>query len=97
MIEHDFSTTSFCRFCKTSRATKLCDMPIGRSRYCGHPPRHLMEKAKNINYAFVSISMEKVITCDKEMCDKCATNVCSDIDFCPDCVMKIKIAANKKG
>ena len=63
----------------------------------GHPPRHLMEKAKRIDYAFVSISMEEVITCDKEMCDECATNIYSELDFCPDCVIKIKIKATKKG
>lgn len=36
-----------CFYCKKRIATKLCDAPIGRSRYIGHPPRSLMQKAKS--------------------------------------------------
>lgn len=35
-----------------------------------------------------------VITCDKNLCEKCTTRV-GVFDFCPDCVHKIKMA--KKG
>lgn len=54
----------------------------------------MMEKAKNSDYAFVSVSMSEVLTCDKEMCDECATSIYSEIDFCPDCIRKIKASVN---
>lgn len=79
-----------CIFCGKS-ATRLCDAPIGRGHYLGHPPRHLMFKAKFYENAWAKVDMDWVITCDKPMCDECATRICADIYFCPDCVRKIKL------
>lgn len=79
-----------CSHCKVRPATLLCDAPIGRKNYIGHPPRHLMEKAKNWNYAFVKVEMSEVITCDRPICDKCATRVAEEIDLCPNCMERIK-------
>lgn len=29
-------------------------------------------------------------TCDKKICEKCATKIDTEIDFCPDCIEKLK-------
>lgn len=79
-----------CSHCGIRAATRLCDMPIGRARYIGHPPRHLMEKAKSYSNAWVKVEMERTITCDRPICKECATQVAADIDFCPDCMEHIR-------
>ena len=84
-----------CVFCQRP-ATKLCDAPVGRTRYVGHPPRYLMEKAKRSDVAFLRVSMEEIITCDRPMCGSCAVSLDEDIDYCPKCIEEIKIAAAKR-
>ena len=79
-----------CYYCRVRPATRLCDAPIGRKRYIGHPPRYLMEKAQSYNNYWFKVEMESVITCDKPICAECATSFGSDIDFCPDCMKRIR-------
>lgn len=86
-----------CQFCGKRPATRLCDAPVGYTRYIGHPPRHLMQKAQSWDIAWSHVSMCEIVTCDRYLCDRCAVNVGVDIDYCPDCVKRIKIAAAKKG
>ena len=84
-----------CSFCKKRPATKLCDAPIGTSRYIGHPPRYLMQKAKNYNTAWLNLQMQKTITCDRRICDHCATQVAAGIDYCPKCMERIRTAPTR--
>lgn len=37
----------------------------------------------------------KIITCDRQMCDDCATNLGYEMDFCPKCMEEVK--SLKKG
>lgn len=78
-----------CSFCGRP-ATRLCDAPIGRAHYLGHPPRHLMLKAKFCETAWTKVDMDWTVTCDRAICERCATRISADIDFCPDCVREIK-------
>jgi len=55
-----------------------------------------MFKTKFWETAWAKVDMDWTITCDKAMCDKCATRIAADIDFCPDCVRGIKIKAGTK-
>lgn len=55
-----------------------------------------MDRAKFCETAWAKVDMDWVITCDKTMCDKCATRIAADIDFCPDCLRKIKIKGGIK-
>ena len=75
--------TPFCSVCKRRPATKLCDFPIGRDRYVGHPPRHLMLESQNSKYAFKKVEMSRTLTCDKALCDACAIHINNEIDLCP--------------
>jgi len=34
------------------------------------------------------------LTCDKPICEKCATHIASDTDFCPDCIKRIQRLAD---
>ena len=79
-----------CSHCRRRPATRLCDAPIGRSRYIGHPPRSLMQKAKMWDIAWAKVEMESVITCDRPICENCATQVAAGIDYCPECMNRIK-------
>ena len=56
-----------------------------------------MLRAKSTDYAFFRVSMCEIMTCDRYMCDRCAVNIGADIDYCPDCVRRVKIAAARKG
>lgn len=84
-----------CSFCKSKPATRLCDAPIGRIRYIGHPPRHLLKKAKNYQNAWVKVEMQKVVTCNRPICEECATKVAAGVDFCPTCMERIKTTPTK--
>lgn len=88
-----------CSICKKRPATKLCDFPIGRSRYVGHPPRHLMEQAKRSDVAWKEVCMSWTITCDRPLCSECAISMSDEIDFCPSHIqdMQIKRALKKQG
>ena len=88
-------STTWCPFCQKRPATRLCDAPIGKSHYIGHPPRSEMMKAKNGDIAFKTVHMEETITCDRLICDECATRIAHEIDYCPDCIERIK--TTKKG
>lgn len=83
-------TPNMCSFCRARPATRLCDAPIGRMTYIGHPPRSEMMKAKSWDVAFHTVEMTKTITCDRPICERCATRITADIDFCPDCMERIK-------
>lgn len=72
-----------CSVCKKRLATKLCDFPIGRDRYIGHPPRYLMEQAKRSDVAWKQIEMSRTVTCDKTLCAECAISMGGGIDLCP--------------
>lgn len=77
-----------CQFCKKREATKLCDKVKGEYSYIGHPPK--------INGKIdMTIQMTGLRTCDKKMCDICATNI-SGMDLCPDCLAEIKIHLGAK-
>lgn len=76
-----------CSCCGRRPATKLCDMPVRRHSYLGHPPRKI---GKYGNFPDYKISMQWTATCDRQICDKCATSVGGDIDFCPDCMERIR-------
>lgn len=79
-----------CDHCKKRPATRLCDAAVGRSHYIGHPPRYLMEQAKKYEYAWVKVEMDKIITCDRPICEICATRVAADVDYCPTCMERIR-------
>lgn len=79
-----------CSYCKRRPATKLCDAPIGHSSYVGHPPRSEMEKAKRWDTAFHKVEMIKTLTCDRPICDQCATEIHPGIDYCPICMEGIR-------
>ena len=83
---------TLCSFCG-KEATKLCDAPIGKSRCVGHPPRTEMMKAKQWDVAFRTIRATETITCNRPICDNCAAEVHPEIDYCPDCVKRVKLAA----
>ena len=76
-------TGVLCSVCRKQPATKLCDFPIGRSRYVGHPPRYQMEQAKKMDTAWKEVRMSWTVTCDKPLCAACAISMNSEIDFCP--------------
>lgn len=78
-----------CEFCG-GFATKLCDGPLGESSFCGHPPISLMHEAKRADVAFRTVKMKWPITCDRMMCDRCATEIAPEVDFCPDCAERIR-------
>lgn len=79
-----------CSYCKKRPATKLCDAPIGRSSYVGHPPRSEMEKAKRWDVAFHKVEMTTMHTCDRPICNQCATEIHPGIDYCPTCMERIR-------
>jgi hypothetical protein len=69
-----------CDFCKKRKAIKLCDFPIyyGK-RLCFRGVTE--EDRKNwSNHG----------TCDKKICEVCATNIDTEVDFCPKCIEKLK-------
>lgn len=84
-----------CSFCSRP-ATKLCDAPVGRSYYVGHPPRSLVEAGKMRDVYWKKVDNGWVRTCDKPICDRCAVSIAPEIDYCPDCVRRIKMAAAQK-
>ncbi len=76
------SKQELCSYCGSRPATKLCDMPVHRHSFVGHVP--------------IGAGISKssyVSTCDRPVCDKCATSVGYDIDFCPDCMEHIRNTA----
>ena len=77
-----------CPFCEKRRATRLCDAPIRQIRFCGHPPRHL---AVFLPSRIVwEIPMSYTMTCDRPICESCATRIGAENDYCPDCIRRIK-------
>lgn len=78
-----FPVGAICSVCGKRKATKMCDFPVGKCQYIGHPPRHLMQQAQNANVAWQKVEMSKTITCDKLLCDECAIQMGNGIDFCP--------------
>ena len=77
-----FEAAPLCSVCHKRPATKLCDFPIGRTHYVGHPPRYLMQQAKSANVAWKKVDMYRTITCNKLLCDACSIQMGNDIDFC---------------
>ena len=73
----------WCSHCHKRPATRLCDFPIGRAKYIGHPPRSQMLQSQMNNVAFSEVKLSRTITCDKPLCDECAVKVGSEIDLCP--------------
>lgn len=83
-------TRNMCSYCGIRPAKRLCDAPIGSSHFIGHPPHSEIMKAKDSYVAFHTVYMSKTITCDRPICEKCATRIAADIDFCPSCMERIK-------
>ena len=79
-----------CSICGKRMATKLCDAPIGRSRFVGNPP------IRN-GVPQLQVPMEWVITCDRAVCDRCAIEIIPGIDFCRVCMRRIAEAGRKSG
>ena len=87
-----------CSICGKRQATKLCDFPIAHSRWIGHPPRTLMERAKHTDTAFCKVEMEWTNTCGRPVCDQCSISMGSEIDICLTCAEKLRVAqAAQKG
>lgn len=86
-------TGGVCVFCHKRPATRLCDAPVGMQRFCGHPPRSLAIYLPDRLVWEIS----PVITCDKPMCEECAIEIVSGIDYCPRCIERIKKRAAEKG
>jgi len=77
-----------CSVCGKKQATKLCDAPIKRMHWVGHPPR---SSAVFLPTKIVwETPMHYTITCDRPLCDKCAVSIFPEIDYCPDCIRRIK-------
>lgn len=85
-----FPTGLICTVCHKRQATRLCDFPIGRTHYIGHPPRSQMSEAQNANVAWKKVQMDKTITCDKPLCDECAIHMQNNIDFCPTHIQEMQ-------
>ena len=80
-------SAGLCPFCGERSATRLCDAPIGVRRFVGHPPRHL---AVFLPSRIVwEIPMVSTLTCDRPICESCATRIGAEIDYCPDCMRRI--------
>jgi len=60
-------------------------------RFCGRPATKLCDYPVG---EWVSPHMVKEygkrMTCDAKMCDRCATNLGYEMDFCPKCMAKLK-------
>lgn len=75
-----------CPFCHKHEATKLCDKAVGNYRWIGHPLRSVYGYPGSMYYGGKTTV---IITCDRIMCDKCATRI-DGMDICPCCLGKIK-------
>lgn len=88
--------TLICSICNKRPATKLCDFPLCKSRYVGHPPRHLMQQAQSSAFAFKEVKMSWTMTCDKPLCDQCAISMNQDFDFCPTHIQEMQAHRSQK-
>lgn len=88
--------TAVCACCQRRPATRLCDAPVGRTRYVGHPPRSEVEKAKHTDTFWKDIRMSTTITCDRLICDWCAIEVIKGVDYCPDCAKRVREALQRR-
>lgn len=79
-----FEPKTMCPFCKRREATRLCDAPTARVRFCGHPPRAEMRE-----YGHFISSLEELALCSRMICDECATEIAPEVDFCPHCMDRI--------
>lgn len=52
-----FPVGAICSVCGKRKATRLCDFPVGKSQYIGHPPRYLMQQAQNASVAWLKVEM----------------------------------------
>lgn len=68
-----FEPRLLCPFCKRRKATRLCDAPTARVRFCGHPRS----------------SLEELALCSRMICDECTTEIAPEVDFCPHCMTRI--------
>lgn len=87
----DFSNKKKCISCGR-QATKLCDIVTGVASWAGHPPR----KNGVFTDQLGEVPMEWNLTCDKPICEKCATHMNEHMDICPDCIKEIKKRAGGK-
>ncbi len=85
------SKQELCSYCGRRPATKLCDMPVRQHFIIGHPIRTI--GWNGFSSMDKSIPASYTATCDRPVCDKCATSVGYDIDFCPDCMEHIRNTA----
>lgn len=62
-------------------------------RFCGKTATLLcdMNVGKVISHARGAGFGSHIITCDKKICPECTTRI-NGFDYCPDCIIKIKVA-----
>lgn len=67
-----------CNICRKRQATVLCDMPVGIAKNL-----HVRMKGGITDYenSFKSYT----VTCDRQVCEKCAIVVNSNFHFCKRC------------
>lgn len=75
----DFNAV-ICHYCGKP-AQFLCDMPVARHRWAGHPPRSEMERGNT--------TMDWTQTCDKPVCKECAIALSEDVHICSDCAERV--------
>ncbi len=82
-----------CEVCHKRKATRLCDKVKGEWRFAGHPPMEWEQDPYDGEWyrKMSDIPMSGISTCDRKMCDECATNI-SGMDLCPRCIKEIREA-----
>lgn len=72
-----------CNICRKRQAIVLCDMPVGTAKT-------LHVRMKNGMTDYEDSFKKYTITCDRQVCEKCAVVVDSNFHFCKRCYLKLK-------
>jgi hypothetical protein len=72
-----------CSICHKRQATILCDMPTGRIK-----TMHM--RLPNGLTDYENSFKEYTTTCDKAVCEECATEINPGVHFCCECLLKLK-------
>lgn len=78
-----------CEVCHKRKATRLCDRIKAHWHWAGHQPRVWKEWQGEWYQELEKGPMSGTDTCDRKLCDKCATYVI-DMDLCPMCLKELK-------
>ncbi len=80
-----------CEICRKRKATKLCDRIKAEWHWAGHPPAYWEkdEYTGEMYKLYTKGPMSGINTCDKKLCDMCATHVIG-MDLCPGCFNELK-------